>query len=38
MPRAEHLAVSLENDLTLLIGGVGSDRKSVAALDFYTTK
>jgi len=38
MPRAEHLAIPLENDLTLLIGGVGSDRKSVAALDFYTTK
>ena len=37
-PRAEHLAISLENDLTLLVGGVGSDGKPLAPLDFYTGK
>ncbi len=36
--RAEHLAIPLENDLTLLVGGVGTDRKPVAALDFYTNR
>lgn len=37
-PRAEHLAISLENDLTLIVGGVGADKKSLAALDFYSVK
>lgn len=37
-PRAEHLAVPLENDLTLLVGGVGNDKKALAPLDFYSVK
>jgi hypothetical protein len=36
MPRAEHLAVPLQNDLTMLVGGVGADRKPLAPIDFYT--
>lgn len=36
--RAEHLAIPLENDLTLLVGGVGADKKALPSLDFYSIK
>ena len=36
MARAEHLAVPLQNDLTMLVGGIGADRKPLAPIDFYT--
>jgi hypothetical protein len=28
--------VPLQNDLTMLVGGVGADRKPLAPIDFYT--
>jgi len=36
--RAEHLAVPLENDLTMFVGGVDADQKPLPAIDFYTSK
>lgn len=36
--RAGHLALVLENDLVLLVGGVGAGGKPVAGLDYYTLR
>lgn len=37
-PRAEHVMVTLENGLVLLIGGAGEGKRPIAAIDFYVPR
>lgn len=36
--RAEHLAIGLENDKLLLVGGIGPDKRPLASIDIYTAR